>query len=407
MSEWPKVRFDQLASPDRWAFSIGPFGSKVTTGDYRDHGIPFIRGINLSQGIFTDSDFVFISDEKANEIESAIVRPGDLVFTRKGTVGQVSMIPRNPRHERYAISGSQVKARIDERRGVPEFYYYWFRSPAGRHSILEHAVTTGVPSLANSLASIRGLMVPNPPHAEQLAAAQVLGALDDKIAVNERIAATADSLASAIFADLMASCRAAEEVLLGDVASVNSMSVKPSKSGTIRYIDISSVGVGTYEWPEEIDWNNAPGRARRKASWGSTIWSTVRPNRRSHALVLDDDPDVVFSTGLAVLTPRSVGPAFLYEATRTPEFQNYLESVAEGSAYPAVRAERFNHAPIVLPDPIERENFEEAVMAMRRRAHQATVESRTLTALRDTLLPQLMSGRLRVKDTEKIAEDHA
>lgn len=44
-------------------------------------------------------------------------------------------------------------------------------------------------------------------------------------------------------------------------------------------------------------------------------------------------------------------------------------------------------------------------MALRLRAHRASVESRTLAALRDTLLPQLMSGRIRVKDAEKIVED--
>ncbi|MGW3630983.1 restriction endonuclease subunit S [Streptomyces sp. NPDC005122] len=255
-------------------------------------------------------------------------------------------------------------------------------------------------------ASLNTIKLKLPSRRQQDAVVGMLGALDDKIAVNECIAATTDKLASASFSSLMSNCLASEEVVLGKVAEVNLSSVKPSKEGQLRYVDISSVGVGSYEWPDRIAWGEAPGRARRKAAPGSTIWSTVRPNRRSHALVLDKDPDLVFSTGLAVLTPFSVGPAFLYEATRTLEFQNYLESVAEGSAYPAVRAEKFKEAPILLPELVEREKFEVTVMAMRLRAHQATLESRTLAALRDTLLPQLMSGRLRVKDVEKIVEDH-
>ncbi|MET7936715.1 restriction endonuclease subunit S [Streptomyces sp. NPDC005322] len=249
--------------------------------------------------------------------------------------------------------------------------------------------------------------VPLPTRAEQDAIATLLGALDDKIAVNERIAATTDELVTAKFFALMSSCPNPKQALLGEVAAVNSSTVKPSEEGYLRYIDISSVNVGFYEWPDQITWSDAPGRARRKASYGSTIWSTVRPNRRSHALVLDEDSSLVFSTGLAVLAPLAVGPAFLYESTRTLEFQAYLESVAEGSAYPAVRAERFLSAPILLPELAEREEFEVAAMAMRRRAHQARLESRTLATLRDALLPQLMSGRLRVKDAEKIVEDHA
>jgi len=202
MSEWPKIPLSHLSSQDRWAFSIGPFGSKVTTEDYCESGVPFIRGVNLAQGIFTDANFVFISESKATEIESAVVTSGDLVFTRKGTIGQVSMIPRNPRYERYAISGSQVKARLDENRAAPEFYYYWFRSPSGQHSILERAVTTGVPSIANSLASIRNLSVPYPPLQEQHAVAGVLGALDSKIDACEQVASTSRRLGDAYFSDV-------------------------------------------------------------------------------------------------------------------------------------------------------------------------------------------------------------
>ncbi|MFJ2820026.1 restriction endonuclease subunit S [Streptomyces toxytricini] len=241
---------------------------------------------------------------------------------------------------------------------------------------------------------------------EQRAIAAVLGALDDKIAVNERIAATVDDLAAALFEDLLTADSEGAAVLLGDVADVNLRTVKAQDSGSLRYVDISSVGVGAYEWPEEMPWSDAPGRARRKAALGDTIWSTVRPNRRSHALVLDTDPGLVFSTGLAVISPKTVGPAFLYESTRLASFQTYLESVAEGSAYPAVRADRFKGAPIILPPEDARFRFEEMAMPMRLRAHQAQVESRTLATLRDTLLPQLMSGRLRVKDAEKIVEDH-
>jgi type I restriction enzyme S subunit len=232
----------------------------------------------------------------------------------------------------------------------------------------------------------------------------VLGALDDKIAVNERIATTVNALVSSLYEGALERGEA-RYLPLGAIADVNKSATRPKADGTLRYVDIASVGVGSYEFPERTPWADAPGRARRKAAVGDTIWSTVRPNRRSHALVLDDDPELVFSTGLAVLSPTAVGPALLYEVTHTSEFQAYLESVAEGSAYPAVRADRFKQAPVSLPATDECEKFEAAAMQLRLRAHQAAVESRTLAALRDTLLPQLMSGKLRVRDAERIVED--
>ena len=79
--------------------------------------------------------------------------------------------------------------------------------------------------------------------------------------------------------------------------------------------------------------------------------------------------------------------------------------MAEGSAYPAVNSSKFLEAPVTIPPEEEVEAFEGTAMALRNRVHQATVESRTLAKLRDTLLPQLMSGKLRVKDAEKLVED--
>lgn len=244
--------------------------------------------------------------------------------------------------------------------------------------------------------------IPEP--AVQDAILEVLLALDGKIAVNERIASVANELGAACLGGMLAD-NGASGVMMAEVAAVNVRKITPAPGGNLRYIDISSVRQGDVDWPGLISWEDAPGRARRGIVSGDTIWSTVRPNRRSHALILDNDPELVASTGLAVLTPTKVGPAYLYEVTRRDEFVQYLESVAEGSAYPAVRAERFGQAMIPLLSPDRLQRFEETVMPVRRRAHAAQVESRDLAKVRDLLLPKLMSGEIRVKDAEKAVED--
>ncbi|WP_210577665.1 restriction endonuclease subunit S [Streptomyces sp. GESEQ-4] len=405
MSEWPIVRLESLGAAEKRAFSMGPFGSALTARDYVDDGVPLVRGVNLGRSLFYDGGFVYITDRKADEFPGANLSAGDLVLAHRGTIGQVSMIPKDSKHPRYVLSSSLVRARLNPSIAVPEFYYYWLRSPAGQREILQHVSTVGVPGLVQPVTTVKSFRVPRPSLDEQQAIAQMLGALDGKIAVNERIAATVDELCEALFVQLVKSVNAQGELKLGDVAAVNTHQVKPSSDGSLRYVDISSVGVGFYEWPALTPWDEAPGRARRKARVGDVIWSTVRPNRRSHALVMDDDPHLVFSTGLAVLSPVQVGPAFLYEAARTAAFQTYLESVAEGSAYPAVRAEKFKEAPIPYVPDETRVRFESTAMHLRQRAHSAAVESRALAALRDTLLPQLMSGKIRVRDAEKTVEE--
>lgn len=251
---------------------------------------------------------------------------------------------------------------------------------------------------------IRNVIVRIPDVGEQRNISIVIKALHDKIAVNDRITVTVDDLASTLLEGILTSDPDTTSVSLGDIATVNQRKISPVAGGRLRYIDISSVSVGNVDWPEVGSWDEAPGRARRGVSPGDTIWSTVRPNRKSFAIILDDDPQLVVSTGFAVLSPAKVGSAFLYEVTKRDEFVQYLENVAEGSAYPAVRAERFDKAIVPLPSPERLQNFESIAMPLRQRAHAAAVESRSLAALRDTLLPKLMSGQIRVRDAEKVVE---
>jgi type I restriction enzyme, S subunit len=253
-----------------------------------------------------------------------------------------------------------------------------------------------------SASSMAAFVFSHPQLSEQRAIAEVLGALDDKIAANARLCNVADEYLANQFSLAFATAEI-RSVPLGEIAAVNAAVVRPS-SGQLRYIDISAVHVGSYEYPELIDWNQAPSRARRKVSFGDTLWSTVRPNRRSHALNLHDDTNLVASTGLAVLSPIKTGFAYLYEVTKRPEFSAYLETVAEGSAYPAVREDRFKDAPVPLVAAQEVRKFETVAGPLRRLAHATSVESRTLAALRDALLPHLMSGKLRVRDAEKQIE---
>ncbi|MEV5347408.1 restriction endonuclease subunit S [Streptomyces achromogenes] len=326
--------------------------------------------------------------------------PGDLIFVCKGSPGRVCLAPEDVN---FCIAQDMVAVRADSTKVYNRYLLAALRTREIQERIANLHVGTLIPHFKKG--DFDKLLIPVPDWDVQVGIGNLYYFLSRKIDLNERMAATVDSLIASMYELAVSDDENHEQVTLGDVAAVNERSTRPVLGGSLRYVDISSVSVGAYEWPERISWSDAPGRARRKASVGDTIWSTVRPNRRSHALVLDGDPELVFSSGLAVLSPTGVGPALFYEATRTADFQGYLESVAEGSAYPAVRANRFKDAPITLPSRGKREAFEKVAMSLRLRVHQGVVESRTLAALRDTLLPQLMSGKLRIRDAEKIVED--
>ena len=110
------------------------------------------------------------------------------------------------------------------------------------------------------------------------------------------------------------------------------------------------------------------------------------------------------STGFAVLSPREGATAFVYLWTTTEDFVDYLTSHAEGSAYPAVRPDSFARATVLIPPSRILKAFELLVDPLLELIWRIEEEERTLTALRDTLLPKLLSGELRPREAERLVE---
>lgn len=367
-----------------------------------DTGIPLIATNCIrNDNLYPSFDKVrYVSSETYDSWFRGHPEPGDIIFVCKGTPGRVCMTPTPVN---FCIAQDMVAVRPDKEIIYPRYLLAALRSPSTQEQISNLHVGTLIPHFKKG--DFDKLLIPLPGRRDQEAIGDIYYFLSEKIAINDRIATVSQRLTSALLERMLGDGGNGNHVLLGEVAAVNTLKVKPKSGGFLRYIDISSVSVDRFEWPDRISWADAPGRARRGVRPGDTIWSTVRPGRRSRALILDDDPELVVSTGFAVLTPQKIGPSFLYEVTRRDEFTQYLESVAEGSAYPAVRAERFEKAPIPLLSDGHMEQFESNAIQLYRRVHAAARESRTLAELRDTLLPKLMSGEIRVRDAEKAVEE--
>ena len=104
--EWQTVTLGEIAKKDPYSFVDGPFGSNLPASCYLDSGVPVIRGSNLSLGTvrFVDDSFVFVSRETADRLQRSTCGQLDIIFTKKGTLGQTAIIPEN---DRYADIFSQ------------------------------------------------------------------------------------------------------------------------------------------------------------------------------------------------------------------------------------------------------------------------------------------------------------
>ncbi|TAM06249.1 MAG: restriction endonuclease subunit S, partial [Pusillimonas sp.] len=195
-SVWSELPFSKLAANSPNSIVGGPFGSNLVSSDYTEGGVPVIRGQNMGSGRWVSGNFAFVSEEKAESLRANLARPGDVVFTQRGTLGQVALVPDTP-WNRYVVSQSQMKATINQDLADPLFIYYYFTNPVEQQYIAANAIQTGVPH--SNLGQLRAHPMRIPSLTEQRAIAGVLSALDDKIEQNRRTAQKLEQLARAIF----------------------------------------------------------------------------------------------------------------------------------------------------------------------------------------------------------------
>ena len=269
-----------------------------------------------------------------------------------------------------------------------------------------------------------------PPFEQQQRIAAMLDALDAKIEHNRQMTATLEETARALFQSwfvdfdpvhakaegrdpgLPADIAALFPDSFGDdglpegwregtldlIADVNPESwsnrIRPDQ---VEYLDLANTKFGIIESTAAFQWSDAPSRARRVARVGDSIIGTVRPGNGSYAYISRDGLTV--STGFAVL--RSKMPTYrdaIYIAATTPQNIERMTVLAagHGGAYPAINSDVVGQSSFpVVPDKLMTA-FSERAVAARSKIEHLKRESATLAELRDTLLPRLISGELRV-----------
>lgn len=193
-NKWERLKF-KFTSKEGKAFASGPFGSSIGSQFYRDSGVPVIRGNNLSLNAnkpkFVDDGYVFIDKNKADELSNAEVIRGDLVFTARGTVGQVGLIPcvGDLTWERAILSANQLRFRNHKTGFSSNFLWYLFSSWLIRTQVLLSSDSVAQPNL--NLGSLKDLHLLKPSFEEQVSIAKFLdyetAKIDTLIAKQEKL----------------------------------------------------------------------------------------------------------------------------------------------------------------------------------------------------------------------------
>jgi len=156
-SDWSLMTIDEIKDNKRNAIAMGPFGSNIKSDNFVPNGVPVIRGNNLVDYIFNEEEFVYLKEKKADSLKASLCYSGDLIFTHRGTIGQVGLIPNNSKFKRYIVSQSGMKLSCNDDIVDNEYVFLFFKTKIGQHLLLRSSSQTGVPSIAQPSTSLKGM----------------------------------------------------------------------------------------------------------------------------------------------------------------------------------------------------------------------------------------------------------
>jgi len=382
------------------------------SSDYVEEGVPVIRGTNLpfNERISFDN-LVFVTEAKADALHLNCAHPGDLVFTQRGTLGQVGLLPSHPAYSRYLISQSQMKMTVDQTKADPLFLYYYFRLSSSVSYIENHALQSGVPHI--NLGILRKLVVITPPVEVQRKVAAILSAYDDLIANNQRRIALLESMAEEIYREWFVRMRfpgyenthIVRGLPRGWNARVASEMVTVLGGGTPRTeipaywdgdIPFSSPkdshdGCFCIETEQAITEAGLENCASRLFPAG-TIFITARGTVGN--IVLTGVPMAMNQSCYALVPKDEAALYFAFIGLRCAV--NVIKGVSNSGVFDNIVMDTFKVIPMIDPGPKLRTDFSDTVRPMLELALQLRKSNCALQGQRDTLLPRLISGKLRV-----------
>ena len=382
MSEWLSYTIGEIAAHAKSALATGPFGSAVSSKNFRSSGVPMLRGSNLTEEVGTrlnETDLVYLDPVLAETFSRSTARRGDLIFTCWGSVGQIGLVDASSQYESYIVSNKQMKLTPNSEIVDSTFLYYYLSQPSMVFEVQSRAIGSTIPGF--NLGQLRSLQVSLPAIDEQRAIAEVLGALDDKIAANTKLAETSARLASSVFSETLEIERSSKQLKL----------VAQNVPG--KYLPKD-------EYVEDGDYfvygsNSVMGKYDRYLCAGNF---TVLAKIGSYCgnLRWSQRPAWVNNNASAIVPLEGVNPWILRHALENLDMGPHRA----GTGQPYVRMESLFSAEVDLPSPACSERISPSLESLAETEAVAIEENRTLAATRDTLLPQLMSGKLRVKDIE-------
>ena len=378
----------------------GPFGSQLHKEDYVDVGTPIVTVEHLGSRVFSEQNLPMVSDTDKRRLSKYILKKGDIVFSRVGSVDRCSFVDK--KHDGWMFSGRCLRVRPSEKVDSL-FLYYFFCLNTTKEFVRSIAVGATMPSINTKL--LGEVEVVCPEIEEQRKIADILSKIDDKIEENLKINENLEQQAQALFKSWFLNYEPWEGMApnswlhgkLGDYANIKrGGSPRPiqeylSDSG-LRWLKISDVtGLQT---PFIIDIKDHIIKEGLKKTVFLKAGSLVLSNSATPGIPKILDVDSCIHDGWLYFPESKFSNEYLYLYFKY--IRQQLVNLSNGSVFNNLKTDILKGYPTILPDEETLQRFDGIIKPMFLQMQNLTRESHDLMDLRDTILPRLMSGEIDV-----------
>ena len=388
----------------------GPFGSQLHNEDYVSTGTPIVTVEHLGNRRFSKQNLPLVSDDDKKRLSKYLLQEGDIVFSRVGSVDRCSYV--TSAENDWLFSGRCLRVRCGNN-CHPLFLYYYFCKESIKQYIKSIAVGATMPSINTKLMAEIPILLPK--LEEQRCIADILSSFDDKIELNRRINDNLEQQAQALFKSWFVdnSNPNWEETSLSEVASfVGGYSYTGEE-----LTDCSNIAMATIKNFGRNGGFKADGfkeinpSAKLKECHYANLFDILvaHTDLTQNADVIGNAEllltygkynSIIFSMDLVKVLPKETFPyRFLLAAMlKNKLFKGHSLGYVNGTTVLHLSKKALPDFEIRKPSDSESKMMDEVLASYYKRMAELLQENDRLISLRDTLIPKLMSGKLKIND---------
>ena len=393
MSKWKEVKLDELAEVK--GGKRLPKGKLLTTFK-TNH--PYIRITDFDGFKINLNNIQYVENNVQSSIARYIVNSGDIILSNVGTLGLVAIVP--PELDNANLTENCVKILLKKDEIDNKFLYYQLISPDMQDLIVGLDVGSTQPKLP--MYNIKNMDISLPPLKEQKAIAEVLSSLDNKIDFLHRQNKTLEELASSLFRQwfIEEAKDEWEEKPLSEIANfLNGLACQkfPPKNDVdkLPVLKIKDLKAGI---SDSSDWATTDIKPEYIIESGDVIfaWSA------SLIVKIWDGEKCILNQHLFKVTSDDYPKWFYYQWCKYHLDRFIAIAQAHATTMGHIKRKDLDNAMCFVPNEDEMKVMDKQMVPLMQKMENNSKQIKTLENMRDTLLPKLMSGEVRVKlDGEK------